>query len=73
MAKKEVINKDMTFGTVLEKHPECAEIMMEKGMHCCGCGAAFYETIAEGAIAHGMSEKDVDNMVKEMNKKISKK
>ncbi len=72
-SKKAVVTKEMTFGEVLQKHPECAEAMLSRGMHCCGCHMAASETIEQGAVAHGMPGKEIDDMVKEMNKIISKK
>ena len=34
------INKKMSFSEIIEKHPETAEFLMEKGMHCIGCPMA---------------------------------
>ena len=64
------ITKDMNFAEVLEKYPETARVLVEKGMHCVGCMAAHFETIEQGANAHKI---DVDELVKEMNKAIKKK
>lgn len=60
------INKNMSFAEILEKKPEAASFLMEKGMHCCGCPMAMQETLAQGACAHGL---DADEVVKELNKK----
>jgi len=73
MAAKPTITKDMTFGDVLQKYPQTAQIMLMSGLHCIGCHMAASETIEQGAVAHGMPEKEIDEMVKEMNKIISKK
>ena len=56
------INKKMSFAEILEKKPEAASILMEKGMHCCGCPMAMQETLEQGACAHGL---DADEIVKE--------
>ena len=53
------ITKDMNFKEVLTKHPETAQVFLEKGMHCIGCMAAAFETIEQGATAHGM---DIDEL-----------
>lgn len=71
MAEK--IRKEMLIGEVVEKYPESAEIMMKSGMHCVGCHVAAMETIEQGAGAHGMSRKQIDTMVKEMNAAASGK
>jgi len=60
------ISKKMSFAEILEKNPEAAGILMEKGMHCCGCPMAMQETLEQGACAHGL---DADEIVGELNKK----
>ena len=67
------ITKNMKLGEVISKHPETIEIFMKKGLHCIGCHVAAFETIEEGAKAHGMDDKTIDNMIKELNKKIGGK
>ena len=69
----EKIRKDMLIGDVVGKYPETAEIMMKNGMHCVGCHVAAMETIEQGATAHGMTKKQIDKMVKEMNDTVSEK
>ena len=61
------IKKKMTFAEVLEKHPEVAGVLMEKGMHCIGCPMSQMESLEDGIKAHGLN---VDEIVKELNKKI---
>ncbi|MBI4454251.1 DUF1858 domain-containing protein [Candidatus Woesearchaeota archaeon] len=64
------VNKNMTFADVLTKYPESWEVMQNCGLHCIGCHGAAFETIEQGSLMHGMSEKDVDKMVGEINEKI---
>jgi len=61
------ITKTMTFAEILQKHPEAAGILLEKGMHCFGCPMSQMETLEQGVRAHGL---DVDKLVKELNEKI---
>lgn len=70
---KEKITKDMTLGEVLTRHPETAEVMMSRGLHCVGCSVAAWETIEQGAANHGMSAKQITDMLKDMNKVAKKK
>ncbi len=73
MKKKQTLHpvkKTMTFAEIMTKHPEAAEILMEKGMHCIGCAMSFGETLEQGAMVHGL---DVDELLKEINAKINKK
>ena len=68
------INKDMIIGEILSLHPEkaslLAEIMMDFGIHCVGCGAASFETLEQGVLGHGFSEEQLDNLVDSLNKAI---
>ena len=64
---KAEINKKMTFSEILEKHPEAVEILMNKGMHCCGCPMAQMESLEDGCKAHGINP---DEVVKEINEKV---
>ena len=67
------IKKTMLITELTRQYPECAMIMMNHGLYCVGCGVAMYETLEDGAKAHGMSEQEIDHMVKEMNSAIQKK
>ena len=62
-----MITKKMTFREILEKKPEAARILFEYGMHCCGCHMAADETLEQGAKAHGMSDKDINELIKKLN------
>lgn len=65
--KKSKITKSLTFSKLMNKFPESAEILFEHGMHCIGCPMSMNETLAEGAIAHGL---DPNKLVNELNKKL---
>lgn len=67
------ITKDMLIGEVVQKYPETVEVMFKHGMHCIGCGMTAYESVEQGCMGHGMDEKQVDAMVKEMNSKLKAK
>ena len=64
------ITKDMTFSKALQRHPEIAQVFLERGMHCIGCMAAHFESIEQGAMAHGM---DVDSLIEDLNRAVEKK
>ena len=67
---KNAVENSTTFMELMGKHPEAAEILMNKGMHCVGCSMAAGETIEQGAIMHGLNP---DKLVGEINKKLEKK
>lgn len=65
---KQLITKDMTLGEVMQRYPESGEVMFKHGMHCIGCHISAYETIEQGAAAHGIELKkfleDLNNAAK---------
>lgn len=71
--KSKLIARDTMLGDLVQEYPEAAMLMAKKGMHCVGCGMAAWETIEQGARAHGMTEEDIDKLVDEMNKVAAKK
>lgn len=66
--KKDSITKDMTFAEILEKRPEVGNELFEAGLHCIGCGGAMYETIEQGCMMHGFSKKQIEDLIKRLNK-----
>ncbi len=69
----EKINKDMTLGEIVAKHPQAARVMLSYGLHCIGCHVATWETLEQGAKAHGLNDEQVQQMVDEINKTIAEK
>ena len=67
MTKK--ITKHTKMSEILQTKPEAAGVLFDAGMGCCGCPMAQQESLEDGCKAHGMSEKEVDELVKILNKK----
>jgi len=63
MAKKK-ISKEMTFAELIVENKNAADKLAERGLFCGGCPMAQFETIENGAKAHGV---DVDELIKELN------
>ncbi|MHA1575729.1 MAG: DUF1858 domain-containing protein [Candidatus Thorarchaeota archaeon] len=63
----EQVNKNMSIAEVVMKWPETAGAFMENGLHCYGCAAARFETIEQGAMAHGV---DPDKLIEAINDSI---
>ena len=53
---------------VMDINPNAGEILFESGMHCIGCAMASGETLEQGCAAHGMSKKEIDELIKKLNK-----
>ena len=66
------ISKELALGEVVRRFPEAVPVMLDYGLHCIGCHVAAFETIEQGAIAHGMSDADLEKMLSEMNKAVEK-
>ena len=66
------IKKDMIIGDILAISPgkthKMANILTDFGIHCVGCGAASFETLEEGVLAHGYSEQELNQLVEKLNK-----
>jgi hybrid cluster-associated redox disulfide protein len=62
------IVKDHGIGEVVDLYPETADIFFQYGMGCLGCAIANFESIEEGALAHGIN---VDDLVRDLNKAVA--
>ena len=72
---KQKITKDMGIHDIVSLDPRLAEILLEAGLGCAGCGASSFETLEMGCLGHGMNQKQVNALVKMLNefyKEISK-
>ena len=61
------ITRDTNIIEAVQKYPQIIEIFQDYGLGCVGCMASF-ETIGEGAGAHGI---DVDALIADLNDCIS--
>lgn len=62
-----MIDENTSIIEAVQKHPEIMEVFAEFGLGCVGCMAAHFETIGQGAGAHGI---DVPAFLKACNDKI---
>ncbi|MDR3349550.1 MAG: DUF1858 domain-containing protein [Acidaminococcales bacterium] len=61
------ISKENGIGEVVGRHPETAEVFSRHGMGCIGCAIAHFESIEQGAAAHGI---DIVRLVRDLNAAI---
>lgn len=61
------IKPNMTIAEIVERYPDTVDILIKYGFHCIGCALASYETIEQGAKAHGLSSKDIKKLLTELN------
>jgi len=62
-----MITKTMTIAEIIRKNPKSLEIFLKFGLGCAGCGLGSVETLEEGALAHGLSESEVEDLIKLLN------
>ncbi len=62
------ITKDSGIIDAVQNHPEIMEVFAKYGLGCVGCMAAQFETIGQGAGAHGI---DVPALIADINKCIA--
>jgi len=68
IAKKKEITGKTNIHDAMEMNPKVGRILFESGIGCFGCAFAQMETIGEGLEAHGLTKKEIDKLLKEMNK-----
>ncbi len=66
---KGTVSKDTKLNEILNINPEASEILFNAGMMCIGCPMAMEETLEQGCLAHGMNKKQIDDIIKRLNKK----
>ncbi len=59
-----MFTKEMGIIDLVEAHPGAAGVLRQHGMGCLGCIAARFETIEQGAAAHGI---DIDKLMADLN------
>ncbi len=68
------ITRDILISEILAKNPSksslLAEMLLDFGIHCIGCGASTFETLGQGVLGHGFSEQQLDKLINDLNKVI---
>lgn len=58
------ITPEMTIADVVQQKPEAVAILADYGMGCIMCMGAMAETLAEGAMMHGV---DINELLEKLN------
>lgn len=59
-----VITKDVSIGEIVQKYPATIEVFLRHGLMCFGCAIARFESLEQGALAHGI---DVETLLQDLN------
>ena len=73
MKQDQIITKQTPIKALIEAHPGTQEILMGYGLHCVGCHFSEFDTIEDGAMMHGLSDEDIEFMIKDVNVVVGKK
>ena len=63
-----MITKEMSISEIVSKYPMTVPVFFQHGLMCVGCAAARFETLEQGAMAHGI---DVDGLLKGLNEAVA--
>lgn len=61
------ITKQMGIQEIVDKYPQTVAVFFKHGLGCLGCAAAHFESIEQGATAHGLN---VDALIEDLNKVV---
>lgn len=71
MTKQIFVRKTDNIAEIIGKFPESAEVFLAYGLHCVGCFANVFDTVEAGSEIHGMSEDELNDMLREVNYMIA--
>lgn len=66
------IERSIPIGELVMNYPSSVEVLFKYGFHCIGCGLSAYETLEQGALAHGFDDSVIDEMVVEIREAVKK-
>jgi hybrid cluster-associated redox disulfide protein len=65
-----MISKKDNLKEVVDNFPEVGPVLAKFGLHCVGCHVSAMESIEDGCKAHGLSDKQINVLVKNANSQI---
>jgi hybrid cluster-associated redox disulfide protein len=60
------IDKNIQIGELVMNYPQSVDVLFNHGFHCIGCGLSAYETLEQGALAHGFDEATVEEIIQQI-------
>ena len=57
------VGPDTSVSALLRRYPDAAAVLMKNGLSCVGCAAAGMETLASGALNHGI---DLEQLLRDL-------
>ncbi|MEM2138424.1 MAG: DUF1858 domain-containing protein [Candidatus Anstonellaceae archaeon] len=66
------IDKNIQIGELVMNYPQSVDVLFNHGFHCIGCGLSAYETLEQGALAHGFDEATVEEIITQIKDAVKK-
>ena len=63
------ISREMKIAEIITRYPQSIEVFFDYGLGCAGCSGSAFESVEEGAMKHGFSKEEIENLVIALNKK----
>lgn len=65
------ISKDSTIAEIIGHYPYLVDVLVgEYGFHCVGCFASEFETLAEGAVVHGLNDEELEELIQTLVERV---
>ena len=62
-----MITKDILIEDLVRKYAGAVKFLMEKGIRCVACGDPIWGTLEEAAKEKGFSDKEIEQLVDDLN------
>lgn len=66
------IDKNIRIGELVMNYPQSVDVLFSHGFHCIGCGLSAYETLEQGALAHGYDEATMEEIIRQIKDAVKK-
>ena len=70
--RTEKITAKTPINSLIEKHPEVIEILMDYGLNCVGCHFSGHDTLETGLKIHGLDH-EMKMILRDINKVVKNK
>lgn len=68
--KTYILKKETIISDILRDCPQVAGYLIEYGLFCVNCPLNQFETLEAGAKVHNINDKDLEDMINQINKKL---
>jgi hybrid cluster-associated redox disulfide protein len=62
-----LVHRWMSVADIADLHPDAGDVLAAYGLHCIGCAFSSADTLEDGAVLHGLSDDDIENILIDLN------